>query len=73
VDLHLSTSSRERPNMRSPWPLALYPLLLSQAVADSTFNKICSGIKDVWGCSKSFDFPTGAKVKTCKNKFVEVG
>ncbi len=52
---------------------ALATALLAEAVAsDSTIQQICGGIKDIWGCSKKFDVPVGAKAKMCPNKWFEV-
>lgn len=51
----------------------LLPFLIAGTVtADSTIESICSGIKNVYGCTANMEVPTGAKSKLCRNKFFEV-
>lgn len=51
----------------------LLPFFVAQSVvADDPIQQICSGIKNVFGCSKKVDIPTGAKAKMCPNKFFKV-
>ncbi|UKZ85649.1 uncharacterized protein TrAFT101_001501 [Trichoderma asperellum] len=46
-------------------------ILLYGARGESTIQEICGGFQNIQSCDASFDIPTGAKSKTCPNKFFE--
>jgi len=52
--------------------LLVFSLTPQVVLSADAIEGVCNGIKSIYDCKAIITIPTGAKVKTCKNKFFEV-